>query len=179
MAHRGAVQSGRQRCWYASAILPIEYGDCPFLSKRRCIVDQVAGYQLWIGSVADGRNAEALHNAGILAVIDLAASESPATLPRDLVYCRMPLVDGAGNPPWLLQEAVRLLTNLLTADVPTLVHCGAGLSRSPTIAAMAVSNLTGVTPEAAMQLVADSHRVDPSPAFWNEVRAALDAIDRP
>lgn len=54
---------------------------------------------LWLGHVGDARNLAALAEGGIEAVVDLAGDESPAALPRDLAYCRFPLVDGPGNPP--------------------------------------------------------------------------------
>jgi hypothetical protein len=47
-------------------------------------------------------------------------------LTRELVYCRFPLVDGAGNPPWLLRAAVETVAGFVRAGVPTLVFCGPG-----------------------------------------------------
>jgi hypothetical protein len=57
-----------------------------------------AGFPLWIGHVGDVRDPRSLFSTGTLAVIDLALNEPPASLPRELVYCRFPLIDGAGNP---------------------------------------------------------------------------------
>ena len=67
---------------------------------------------------------------GIEAVVELADSEQVAVLPRELVRCRFPLSDGGINPPWLLRMASDAVAALIRADIPTLVCCAAGMSRS-------------------------------------------------
>ena len=54
---------------------------------------------VWIGNAQDGRNVEAVLRLGIEAVIDLAIEEPPLVFPRETIYCRFPLIDGAGNAP--------------------------------------------------------------------------------
>jgi len=88
----------------------------------------VAGFPLWIGHVGDVRDPRAMFSTGILAVIDLALNEPPVVLPRELVYCRFPLIDGGGNPRWLLRAAVDCVANFRHWETPTLVYCGAGMS---------------------------------------------------
>ncbi len=58
---------------------------------------------------------------------------------RDLVYCRFPLVDGAGNDARILKMAVHTVAELLRKEVKTLVFCSAGMSRAPSIAAAALT----------------------------------------
>src|SRR5688572_12689172 len=94
-------------------------------------VRQVPGYPLWLGHAGDARDLRTVLEAGILAVVDLALNEPPAAVTRELVYCRFPLVDGPGNPPWLLRAAVETVAGLVRSDTPTLVYCGAGMSRTP------------------------------------------------
>jgi hypothetical protein len=53
---------------------------------------RVEGFTLWLGHVGDLVDRRTIIETGILAVIDLAAEESPAVLPRDLAYCRFPHV---------------------------------------------------------------------------------------
>src|SRR5215475_8234030 len=96
---------------------------------------QVAGRSLWVGHAGDTRNPRPLFDAGIAAVVELADSEPPTVLPRDLIHCRFPLSDGGGNPPWLVRMAVESVAALLQAGTPTLVCCGAGMSRSISVAA--------------------------------------------
>jgi hypothetical protein len=70
------------------------------------------------------------------------------------VYLRFPLLDGAGNPPWLLRLAVEAVVSLLRAGVPALVFCSAGMSRTPAIAEGAVARLRGLTFDEGLALVA-------------------------
>ena len=95
---------------------------------------RIAGRQLWIGHAGDLRDARAILDAGIAAVVELADSEPHAVLPRDLIRCRFPLSDDGNNPPWLIRLAARSVAELLQAGVPILVCCSAGMSRSVCIA---------------------------------------------
>ena len=92
---------------------------------------QVGEYPLWIGTARDARDIRAVLDADIEAVVDLAMEEPPVALTRELVYLRFPLLDGEGNPVWLLRSAVVAVSQLIAARVPTLVACSAGMSRSP------------------------------------------------
>ena len=131
------------------------------------------GFSLWIGHAGDARDLAALHDAGILAVVDLASNEPPVLPRRDLVYGRFPLIDGVGNPRWLLRGAVEMVANLLRGEVPTLVACGAGLSRSPCIAGAAIARVRGCSPAEGLRLAIGSGRSDVSPGLWAAVLEAL------
>lgn len=133
----------------------------------------VPGYPLWLGNVGDARDLPGVHSAGILAVVDLAGEERPLILTRDLVYCRFPLLDGPGNPPWMLRAAVEAVAGLLRSRTPTLVACGAGMSRTPVITAAAVARLRGCSLVEGLAVAASSGIADVSPGLWNEVRAAM------
>mgnify|MGYP001614507563 CR=1 FL=1 len=134
---------------------------------------QISIYNLWLGNARDGRNSCTLLDAGILAVIDLALEEPPAALVRELSYCCFPLVDGAGNPNWLLRAAVETVAAFVRADVPTLVCCGAGMSRAPAVAAAAIASVRGCTLAEALPLVVASGSGDVSPALLAELKTAL------
>jgi len=51
--------------------------------------------QLWLGHAGDGRDLERLSAAGIVAVVNLAAEEPSPGLPRSMIYCHFPIMDGA------------------------------------------------------------------------------------
>ncbi|MEO6811536.1 MAG: protein phosphatase, partial [Isosphaeraceae bacterium] len=104
---------------------------------------QIPDYALWLGHVGDVRDLNGVYAAGILALVDLAVEEPPAFLTRELVYCRFPLLDGSGNPGWLLRAAIETVACLLRCNTPTLIYCGAGMSRSPAIAGAAVGLVRG------------------------------------
>jgi protein-tyrosine phosphatase len=133
---------------------------------------QVEGYSLWLGHRGDLGDPQRVVDLGVVAVVDLAINEVPATLPRDFTYCRFPLIDGTGNPCWLLQVAVQTVAWLVRANTPTLVCCGAGLSRSPCIAGAAVAFVRECLLEEGLRLVLQSGPADVSPALWSEVCAA-------
>jgi hypothetical protein len=133
----------------------------------------VAATSLWLGHVGDIQDLHAVLAAGILAVVDLALNEPPDTVTRELVYCRFPLVDGIGNPPWLLRAAVDCVAGLLLSRTPSLVYCSNGMSRSPIIAAAAIARVRGCSPAEALALVAEPGPADVSPGLWAEVQAVL------
>jgi hypothetical protein len=74
-----------------------------------CVVRQIVPYPLWVGHAGDARDTGALLATGLLAVVDLALAEPPVPVTRELAYCRFPMVDGPGNPPWRsLEECLAL-----------------------------------------------------------------------
>lgn len=108
---------------------------------------------LWIGNARDARTPQALYDHGIQCVVELAYEEQSAVLPRDFVTLRVPLVDGGGNPPELLETAVGFVALCLGHKRRTLVTCSAGMSRSPAIVAAAMSRDLGITLIDALDLV--------------------------
>lgn len=121
---------------------------------------------LWVGTARGARDLRAINDAGIEAVVDLAMDEPPAHPTRELVYLRLPLVDGQGNPVWVLRAAVDAVAGLLAAGVPTLVACSAGASRSPAVAALALARWHRIPPEEALKRTGPG---DVSPALWREL----------
>src|SRR4051812_35595809 len=101
-------------------------------------MNQIPPHALWTGHAGDGRDYPRLFELGIRAVIQIAAEEPPLQPPRELIYLRFPLRDGADNPDDLVSLAVAALASLVRHRVPTLVCCGAGMSRSPAVAAAAL-----------------------------------------
>ena len=128
---------------------------------------------LWIGNTTDLRKPAALYEAGVAAVVDLAYEAAPTVLPRDLIYARFPLIDGEGNERHLLQAAIQTVAMLLRLKIPMLVACGAGMSRSPAVAAVATACVFGGSPEVRLAELATEIAHDVSPAFWHELREAM------
>lgn len=135
----------------------------------RCI----PGYQLWLGHVDDVRDLSGLHAAGIEAVVDLALNESTPLLTRELGYCRFPMIDGGGHPPWLLRATVETVAGLMRAGVPTLVYCGACMSRTPSVAGAAIAIVRGCSAAEGQTLAVQSGAADVSPALWSDIQAAI------
>ncbi|MEQ9068106.1 MAG: dual specificity protein phosphatase, partial [Gimesia chilikensis] len=76
---------------------------------------------LWIGNARDARDFNQVLDLGITAVIDLAWEEPPISYPREIVYCRLPLIDGDENQTVVLQTALTTAARFISADLPTLV----------------------------------------------------------
>ena len=131
--------------------------------------------QLWIGNAGDGRNAEHLLQNGIVAVINLAAEEPSPVLPRSMIYCHFPLVDGPQDDEGVLDMAIQAVVFLLKKQIPTFVYCGAGMSRSPAIVAAALSIVQGGSPDEKLKEIVAGHPHDVSPNLWEAIcRACRD-----
>ena len=69
-----------------------------------------------------------LLRTGIAAVVNLAAEEPSPALPRVMIYCRLPIMDGEQDDGSVLDLAIQTVVSLLRKQIPTLVHCSAGMS---------------------------------------------------
>jgi len=121
------------------------------------------------------RDLSTVLDAGIEALVDLAWEESPARVTRDVIYCRFPLLDGAGNPPNRLRIAIDTVVSLLEKRTPTLVFCGAGMSRSPAVAAAALALSRRDNLDETLNGVVAGRPHDVSPALWEEIKAVCGA----
>jgi protein-tyrosine phosphatase len=131
---------------------------------------------LWVGTARDARDFRVLFDRGIRVVVDLALEETPASLPREIAYCRLPLMDGAGNPDWLLRTAIALTAGLIQARTTTLVACGMGMSRSPCIGAAALARACGGSPNEYLAALTASGPADIAPGLWSEILEVFDAM---
>jgi hypothetical protein len=134
---------------------------------------QISGYSLWLGHIGDARDLKTVLAADIVVIVDLAVNEAPANVTREVAYLRFPLVDGAGNPPWLLRGAVQAVSHLVRSGVPSLVYCSTGHSRSLCVAGAAIAEVKGVPPAEGLALVAGSGPADVSPGLWKDVQAVI------
>jgi protein-tyrosine phosphatase len=125
--------------------------------------------QLWQGNSVEAGDVRAILDLGVQAVVDLAAEEEPIRYPRDILMLRYPIVDGAGNPRWLLESIVSSLHGLLANEIPTFVYCRAGLSRSPAFCAAALARFRNVSMEEAIAQMFGNRSFDVSTALWSEL----------
>jgi predicted protein tyrosine phosphatase len=127
---------------------------------------------LWIGNAKEARDIRAVLAGGIEAVVDLAMEEPPIVFPRDVVSCRFPLIDGAGNSLVVIEAAIDSIVHFVRGKVPTLVACSGGMSRSRAIVAIACAAVEQISPESALKRIATTGPHDVSPTFWAEALAA-------
>lgn len=130
---------------------------------------RIAPHPIWIGHAGDGRDFTKLHEAGIRAIIQLAAEEPAIQPPRDFLFFRVPLFDGPGNRAECLILAIRVVSELLARPIPTLVCCGAGMSRSPGVVAASLAVTLREAPETSLGRVKSQGPCDLSPTLWNDL----------
>ncbi len=138
-------------------------------------MNQIADYPLWIGHAGDGRDFQTQFDRGIRAIVQLAAEEAPIATPRDFLLLRIPLDDGSGNDAELLSLAITSVASLISNKFPTLVCCGAGMSRAPAVVAAALSLIERRSPAECIKTVTDHHPADVLPGFWEDVTRSLAA----
>lgn len=100
---------------------------------------KVRDTQLFLGDRGDVRMPGEIRRRGMVAVVDLAIEEAPIGVDREMIVLRIPLVDGAGSDRATIALAIRSVAEMMRTGVAGLVVCSAGLSRSPAIAAGALS----------------------------------------
>src|SRR5262245_52576620 len=111
----------------------------------------IAPYSIWIGHRGDVHDLRQIYESEIAALVDLALNERPLGVPRDLVYCRFPLLDGIGNARWTLHAAIQTTSGFIRDEIRTLVCCSNGISRSPAIAAAAIALVSGRCPDECLR----------------------------
>lgn len=89
---------------------------------------------LWVGSAPSARQAQRLAGEGITAVVDLRSEGGDGGSWSDGVAVhRVPFVDHATPTVDELGAAAEIISRLLKDGHEVLVHCRAGLERSPTV----------------------------------------------
>ena len=136
-------------------------------------MNQITPYCLWIGHAGDGCDFQRIFDNGIRAIVQLAIEEPPIRPPRELIFYRFPLLDGNGNGPELLKIAIASVAMLIRKRVPTLVCCGAGMSRSPAIVAAALTMVEEARLEDCLKRVTESHAADVSPGLLTQIGDVL------
>ncbi len=132
---------------------------------------RIEGFPLWIGNARDARGIREVLDTGIEAIVDLAMMCEPVRPTRELVCLRFPLVDGGGNPQWLICAAIHAVEGLVRLGVPTLIACDGGMSRSPVIAAAAMWFRTPMeSPAEVLRKVTAGGPADVHPALWADVK---------
>ena len=131
---------------------------------------------LRIGNALEARDLSGVLNAGIEAVVDLAIEEPPISATREIICCRIPIVDGAGNSHARMSLAVRTILHLIRSGTPALVACSAGISRSPIFVAAALSRANSNTIQESLNQVAAAGPCHVSPALFADVVQCVDEL---
>jgi protein-tyrosine phosphatase len=128
---------------------------------------------IFVGTVSDAEDEPLLRGRGIEVVISLT-HDAPNTGSVDRVD--IPMLDGPRNEYSSFADAAETVVERREAGKRVLVHCSAGASRSPAVAAAAMTRLTDRNlDEAFEQVLARRPEVDPHEAL---VRRAATFVAR-
>lgn len=120
---------------------------------------------LFVGTLDDAGNLSRLCEYGIENIVSLIHAESASEFPSDLTVVNVPMRDGPCNDQQKFQRAVTHALYRLNAGEELLVHCSAGASRSPAVAATALALSDDMGLEVAFEQIADRRdAVDPHEA---------------
>lgn len=112
--------------------------DAPSSPKTKDIENhpatQVLPY-LFLGNMRDAADARILRRLGIKYVLNVTAKPPDYTFEPDIVYKQLEAADnGVQNLRQFFEEAFEFIERARRANSGVLIHCHAGVSRSPTIA---------------------------------------------
>ncbi|RLM72500.1 dual specificity protein phosphatase [Halorubrum sp. Atlit-26R] len=121
------------------------------------------GDGILVGTVSDAEDESLLRGRGIDTVVSLT-HDDPDTGP--VARVDVPMLDGPQNEYQSFVDAVETVVARREAGQRVLVHCSAGASRSPAVAAAAMTRLTDRDlGEAFEQVSARRSAVDPHDAL--------------
>ena len=118
---------------------------------------------IYVGTESDAGDEPLLRKHGVDTVISLT-HRNPET--GDTTRVDVPMVDGPQNNYQAFAEAVETVVENVENDRCVLVHCSAGSSRSPSVAAAAITHLTeNNLNEALNQIIEERPETDPHDAL--------------
>lgn len=106
---------------------------------------------LAISGVAPAQNPALLRGLGVRAVVDASNRPANSRFPG-IVYLTVPIEDPDERLPLFIGGAVAFIHRWAQSG-PVLIHCVAGISRSPTLAVCYLHERLGLSLEAALVLV--------------------------
>jgi len=128
---------------------------------------------IYVGTESNAGDESLLRKHGVDTVISLTHS-NPDT--RNLTRLDVPMIDGPQNDSEVFAEAVSKVVEHRESGRTVLIHCSAGASRSPSVAATAISHLTEKDlNEAFNQVIERRPEADPHDAL---VRRAAEYTER-
>lgn len=125
-----------------------------------------------IGNFVDARNVTASDVDAALCLKDGCCDE------RETRFCVMcvPLVDGPGNDPRLLEDAIDFIDAIVSDGEKILVHCHAGRSRSVCVVARYFMWRRGLPRDAALAKIDSKREIYLSPGVEELLSMRIGAL---
>jgi predicted protein tyrosine phosphatase len=137
-------------------------------------MDEVAS-ALHVGSIDDAADQSLLAEHRISVIVSLTHAEPETGFPPDVTVVRLPMMDGPRNDRQTFLRAVDETVTRWEAGDRVLVHCSAGASRSPAVAATVVSLSTDRTLETVFQQLKERRpAVEPHEALLRQAASVSD-----
>ena len=115
-----------------------------------------------LGDFEDSRDPD-----GVDAVLNVAA-EAPVL--HDLPCLHLKIEDQQPISPRDLRQALGFLADRTTVGHRVLVHCWAGVSRSPAIVAAFMTITAGLSADEALKIIQEKRpKADPDPVVWESI----------
>ena len=134
------------------------------------------GDELFVGTVEDATDTSSLESHGVRTIVSLT-HETSSLAGEDFTVRSIPLIDGPQNSREQFTNAVEETMTALKANGSVLVHCSAGASRSPTVAATALALSRDMELQDALQQIADNRdAVDPHEALLRQAAHVYTAL---
>jgi atypical dual specificity phosphatase len=121
---------------------------------------------LFVGTAEDAGNQALTGEYDIEVIVSLTHESPDDWFPSDLMVVRLPMKDGPQNDQQIFEQAVNRVLSRLRAGDKILIHCSAGASRSPAVAATALALYNEVGLETAFEQVTNRRNAaDPHEAI--------------
>ena len=120
--------------------------------------------RLYLGSASDADRLAKDNPSGISAVINVSMEQSEHKAPA-LTYLHYPIHDGTSVGPAVFEEVMTAIARQIRIG-KVLVHCSAGMSRSPVMVAAYLRYAGRECFECALQTIAELRPlIDPNPVL--------------
>jgi hypothetical protein len=100
---------------------------------------------LWIGEWQSAANLDWLQANNVSAILNVAADLDDPRIGHGVYSVKVGLVDGPGNPKWMVDLAVKTLILMLEKEPVTYAHCISGQSRSVHVVCRALAEIEGTS----------------------------------
>lgn len=131
---------------------------------------------LYVGDIRDASNTKQYYRYEIDAAVKLSHKAPDGGYLDHVEVHDHSMIDGPQNDQGSMTEAVRATADLLSKGETVFVHCSAGASRSPSVAAAALAVLKGVDVQEAGEQVRDARQIQVHPDVWENAQRAVEEV---